>query len=166
MSRNLLEKKVTKTKTSRDTAREYDRSRSSVVLMEIIISILLFMLVGSVCIQLFVQSYRMNNESEILERSSMLVSSAADQLLLNNGDIAAVSQYYSDYVLASDVLCLYFDGNFNICNYTSYAYLLEISVSDKESNKESKLRDIDMIMYNHNKENIYEMKLEVVTYDN
>lgn len=163
MGRNFLEKREEKAKTNRDTSREYDRSRSSVVLMEIIISLFLFMIVGSVCIQLFVQSYRMNKESVILERSSMLVSSAADQLILNQGDLEKVSQYYKDYVLGHDILCVYFDGNFNICNFSSsYAYELEITVD----NMDSKLRDVNMVMYDHENNNIYEMKLEVAVYDN
>lgn len=162
MGRNFLEKKSIKNKTNRDTAREYDRSRTSVVLMEIIISLFLFMVVGSVCIQLFVQSFRMNMESEILERSSMLSSSVADQLLVHHGNLEEVSQYYKEYAMTSNILCLYYDDDFNLTSYTNYEYYMEITAS----NQNSKLRDINIIMYDHDNINIYEMNLEVATYGN
>lgn len=162
MSRNFLEKRVEKTKTNRDMVREYDKSRTSVVLMEIIISILLFMVVGSVCIQLFVQSYKMNTISEQNERAGVIVSSMADQLLLYHGDMDKVKSYYSDCVDAYDTLAIYYDGAYRVCNFTSYAYILEVTVDDMDA----ELRNFHINMYGKDKEPIYSMELKVLTNDN
>lgn len=168
MSRNLLEKSDKKEKRERvrEMTESYDKSKTSVILMEIIISLLLFMVVGAVCIQLFVQSYKMNTKSSDIEASNIIASSVADILLANDGGLDKLAAYYpAGNVLAdsqSDGECFAvgFDEECNPLTDGEGIYRLVVT-----EGIESSLGTYAIKVYRVDEE-IYSLDLKVAVYGN
>lgn len=156
MNRNLLATND-KTKKNRDTASTYEKSKTSVVLMEIIISIFLFMIVSSVCIQLFVQSYKINETSTDLQNSSVIASEVADLLILNDGDIFEVSEMFENAVVSGNTMEIYYDDSFAICNKDDSLYTLTIN-GDGE-----KLQTFNIDMLKDG-QSVYNISVKVTSY--
>lgn len=69
-------------------------SRSSLFLMEMIIAILFFSLASAVCIQLFVKSYTLRQDSVKLNQATMKAQSMAELFYAFNGDYYAITSSY------------------------------------------------------------------------
>lgn len=156
MSRSLLEKKEIK-KNNRDEASAYEKSGTSVVLMEIIIAILLFMVVGSVCVQLFVKSYKTTQTSTILQNASVISSGVADMIVQTNGDLGEVCEYYPNSTLADDYMEIYYDSSFKNCQKDGSVYTLVVSGDANE------LETFEFNMMFEG-QSVYDMSVKVASY--
>lgn len=92
-------------------------SKTGLFLMELIIAILFFSLAGAVCIQLFVRSHIISNESVELNCSVLWAQNVAETFYGCNGDIRQMAALLGNAVIASDdnevqVLTLFFDEDF------------------------------------------------------
>lgn len=115
-------------------------SKTSLFLMELIISILFFTISGAVCVQLFVKAHQISTNSVSLNHSMRWCENIAELLQAYEGDLAKVVS-----VLENDENCYirYEEGatSFTICfgkdwepippvERAALCYALEVSVSE------------------------------------
>lgn len=91
--------------------------RNNLFFIELMFSILFFIICAAVCTQLFVHAYLLNKETESTNQALLLSQSIAELFLGNRGDISSVKQTFSDYDCSarylndsSDVLLLFYNA--------------------------------------------------------
>ena len=93
------------------------KSGSSLFLMELIMSILIFSLASTVCIQLFVKSHLVSSHSTSLNQSILWCQNLAEGFLGCNGDVSEVCNLYPEAAVATDTeINLYFDRDWHLLN--------------------------------------------------
>lgn len=85
------------------------KSKASLFLMELLISLLFFAFAGAICLQLFVGAHNFNRQSEKLSNVSALLTNYAEE-------------FYSSTYLQSFSDIIYYDNNLNLVNYDTSAY--------------------------------------------
>lgn len=128
-------------------------SRNSLFFIELIISIFFFILVAAVCLQLFVKSHILSQQSMESTHAIHWCQNVAEIFLGHNGDFTKVKDYFasSDAILrnsslsldtlvsADDILLLYLDQNWTICSDIEHAnyFLIAISIQDENFSHET-----------------------------
>lgn len=112
-------------------------SRSSLFLMELIISILFFSIASAACIQLFVKSHLLGQKTQEQNQAVIWSQNLSSLWLAADGDLNAVfCQLTEDFgtetaslSLSEDEACLRlcFDQNWNFCAADGNAYCVELS---------------------------------------
>ncbi len=74
----------------------HKKSRTSLFLMELIISILLFAVASAVCIQLFVHTHLTGLHTKALQFATLETQNIAEQIRGGIVEIASTTYYYSD----------------------------------------------------------------------
>jgi len=115
-------------------------SKTSLFLMELIISILFFIIAGAVCVQLFVKSHQISTDSVSLNHSIRWCENIAELLQANEGDLSKVA-----FILEKNekchINCEEGASSFTICFNKNWEpippveratlyYLLEVNISD------------------------------------
>lgn len=109
-------------------------SKSSLLLMEMIICIFFFALCAVVCSQIFAQSHLLSKQTVAENQASIILSSLSESFYATNGDIEKIADYYPDYAVTDNSsMKLYFDKNFNYINKNSvasadYYYIAELTI--------------------------------------
>lgn len=93
-------------------------SKASLFLMELIFSILFFLIATVVCVQMFVKSHTLSQESLRLNHSVIWSESVAEGFYACNGDIELLSQKIpeAEYSETDKAVYLYYDNDFFACN--------------------------------------------------
>ncbi len=71
-------------------------SKSSLFLIELIIAIFFFIIASTICIQLFVKSHTISNETILLNQSVLWTQNLAEIFTNQNGDYTLLKELYSD----------------------------------------------------------------------
>ena len=111
--------------------------RSSLFLLELILAIGFFCIAAAVCVQIFVKSYTIEQESIALNHSVHLATSAAETFRCS--DLESYEEYY--------------DKEWNLCDESSAYYILSASVEHANSNH------IAHITVKANNSTIYELEV-------
>ena len=88
------------------------KSRTSLVLMELIITILFFSLASAVCVQLFVRAHLTSNETKKLNEAINITQSIAEVMNGTDGSLTSVHNHYPNSVGDDDYFVIYYDENF------------------------------------------------------
>ena len=113
---------------------------SSLFLMELILTILFFSITSAVCVQLFVKSHLLSQESQVLtlavnECSSVAeISRTADSI---SEALGLITDEYPENVVTSSSdnhseISLFYDDCFDSCSRASQVYSLTISLQQKD----------------------------------
>ena len=102
------------------------RSRTSLFLMELILSILLFSLCSTVCVRLFTQSWQMQKKAEALNQASLICDSTAALIQANKRLPDNTEQY--------------FDDSFASCSFQNAVWILKIEEPDDVSIRQVRIR--------------------------
>ena len=99
-------------------------SKASLFLMELIMSILFFSLSAAVCVQLFVESHTLSNESLRLNYAVITSESMAEAFYNTNGDLAALKgildgAYYNE---SRHSVNIYYDADFRPLDINEFTY--------------------------------------------
>lgn len=90
-----------------------NKSRTSLVLMELIITILLFSISSAVCVKLFVQAHIITNKTEELNHAVEKSQSFAEIFRAANGNIDSLFAIYDDAVTdGKSYMQVYYDSEF------------------------------------------------------
>lgn len=90
------------------------KSRTSLVLMELIITILFFSLCSAVCVQFFVNAHLTSKKAQELNRAVSKAQGFAEALRGTDGTFESVVSLYPEAVINSDnSFTVYYDENFN-----------------------------------------------------
>ena len=109
-------------------------SKTSLFLMELIISILFFSVSGAICIQLFVKAHTLSESSVELNNSVLWTQNISEVFHGCNGSLHAIADFFSDssVVLVSyednpevGTLVMYFDDKWNLIEFPSANGALE-----------------------------------------
>ena len=98
------------------------KSRTSLVLMELIITILFFSLASAVCVQLFVRAHLTSNETKKLNEAINITQSIAEVMNGTDGSLTSVQNHYPNAVGDDDYFVIYYDENFKETDDYENAY--------------------------------------------
>lgn len=108
-------------------------SKSSIMLLEIMINICFFAVLISICLVLLFRALRISNHSEDLNHSVTLVNTAASLYEECNGDTKAMEHFYSHAVTEKGGLCIYYDGDYQESTKKDASFVLQIQTRVDES---------------------------------
>ena len=106
------------------------KSRTSLVLMELIITILFFSIASAVCVQLFVKSHLISKETNELNNAVNISQSISEVMNGTNGSLSSIQNFYPTAVGDDDYFVIYYDENFNeTLDTDSYMYAADVTVT-------------------------------------
>jgi len=108
---------------------KYLKSKTSLFLMELIITILLFAACGAVCVRLFVTSYVMTRDTVELNESVSIAQGFAEVMRGTDGDIDSVMEHYPTAIRGGDAFFeVFYNEEFEECSYNDAAYVCDVSM--------------------------------------
>lgn len=107
-------------------------SRSNLLLMEMIISVLLFSFASAVCLQVFVKASVLSKDTAELDAIVRYASSAAEILSHPDHTIEHFETFYPEASVEDQDAYLWFDEAFNICSREEAAYEMQAVSSPKD----------------------------------
>lgn len=88
------------------------KSRTSLVLMELIITILFFSLASAVCVQLFVRAYLTTNETRELNNAINITQSISEVMNGTDGSLKSVKEYFKNAEGDNNYFVVCYDADF------------------------------------------------------
>ncbi len=109
---------------------KYLKSKTSLFLMELIITILLFAACGAVCVKLFVTSYVMTVDTTELNESVSIAQGFAEVMRGTDGDIDSVLEHYPSAVRGGDGFFeVFYNEDFEVCDYADAVYVSDVTMA-------------------------------------
>ena len=110
---------------------------SSLFLMELILAILFFSITSAVCVQFFVKSHLLSQESQVLTQAVNECSTIAEILRTSDSLFSAeqlIAQEYPDHYGETDSgePVLYFDEDFAECSASEHIYKIVLSLDETD----------------------------------
>lgn len=107
--------------------------KSSLFLMELIIAIAFFTIASAVCIQLFVKSHLLGNDTRELNAAVNLASSAAESFRQCDGSAKKLLALLPELVQTkASSMEAYYDEQFLSCDKADAAYTMQITLNADE----------------------------------
>lgn len=132
-----------------------NKSRSSLVLMEIIVTVCLFMLCGAVCIKMFANAYTTDKNTKELNNAVIWCSSAIEIMDSQDDCMNALADEYPKGKLVNSTYYVYYDEDYKLCDKNVAKYSVRCSVTETEFGKVVELRANAYNLRENNK--IYEL---------
>lgn len=129
-------------------------TRSSLFLIELIISILFFSVGSAVCIQAFAQARLMSRAAEDLSFASARVSGAASVIRYTDGTLESVQKYLPSASQTDGGYQICYDRDQQPCAEEEASYILSI-----HTEQEGIRTDAHLVMSDEDGETIYELSL-------
>ena len=106
------------------------RSRSSLFLMEMIVTILFFSLAAAICVRCFVSAHMMGKETYELNHAIAIATGYAEVMRGTNGDINSIQAVCPDSVKVDDsYLMIFYDSSFNPCDPETAVYAGDVTLT-------------------------------------
>lgn len=102
-------------------------SKSSLFLLEMMISVLFFAVAAAVCIQVFVKAHQLSGQAENLNMAAGIASSAAE--LLSSG--------------SEEELAVYYDADWMPCGRDGAEYILDVGTQKEKDQISGQIRITD-----------------------
>lgn len=104
-------------------------SRSSLFLMEMIVTILFFSLAAAVCVKCFVSAHMMGKETYELNHAIAIATGYAEGMRGTDGDIDSIMAVFPDAVKGDDsYIMLFYDDQFNPCDADDAVYAGDVTL--------------------------------------
>lgn len=127
---------------------KYLKSKTSLFLMELIITILLFAACGAVCVKLFVTSYVMTKETVELNEAVSVAQGFAEVMRGTNGDIDSVLMHYPDAVRGDEGFFeVFYDEEFEPCGYSDAVYVSDVTMNPNGAIQNMEVRIVRLSDY-------------------
>lgn len=107
-------------------------NRSSLLLMEIILAILFFSVISAVCVQIFVKSHTLSQDTNALSSAVNEASSTADILSTSGNPAEELQKFYPEIEEKNDGLYIYYDKAFQQCKKEDSFYHMVIILSKQK----------------------------------
>lgn len=108
-------------------------SKTSLFLMELIITILFFSLASTVCIQLFVKAHLLGEETIIQNHSIVIAQNIAESFYQFDGDIDSMRSLLGGTSTQENSFSLYTDTEWNSCEKAEAAFITTFSLTKEET---------------------------------
>ena len=126
----------------------YLKSKTSLFLMELIITILLFAACGAVCVKLFVTSYVMTKETVELNEAVSIAQGFAEVMRGTDGDIDSVMEYYPEAIRGGEGFFeVFYNGDFEVCGYEEAAYVGDVTMTPNGAIQNMEIRIVRLSDY-------------------
>ncbi len=127
---------------------KYLKSKTSLFLMELIITILLFAACGAVCVKLFVTSHVMTLETVELNRSVSIAQGFAEVMRGTDGDISSVLEHYPDAIRGGEGFFeVYYDEDFVPCKFEEASYVGDVTMTPNGAIQNMEVRIVRLSDY-------------------
>lgn len=110
----------------------YQRTRSSIFLMEIIINILLFSVLCVCSLQFFIKAYQLTENTTTLHHAVTACSNVASVYESGNGSIDIIYEAYPYAIHVNEQTLIYLDENYNECDREHGIYYILIEKAKSE----------------------------------
>ena len=107
--------------------RKQRSSRNSLFLVEIMLNLLFFVILITVCLQLFLKAQQLSKDTTLLHRAVTVCTSIAEvyQSGLDQADI--LQTIYPEALILNDTVLIYFDSSFTACSEFESVYRVFLS---------------------------------------
>ena len=109
---------------------KYKHTKAGLFLMEIMINILFFSVLVTICLQLFFKAHNLSESTTSLHRAVTTCTSIAEVYQSNDSGKEAILTIYPDAVSQTDQIILYFDKDFASCEETYAVYRAVVTLAD------------------------------------
>jgi len=101
---------------------KYRHPKSSLFLMEIMINILFFAVLVTICLQLFFKAHNLSENTTTLHHAVTACTSIAEVYQSNYDAKEVISTIYPDSIALNSTILIYFDENYQPCAEASGIY--------------------------------------------
>lgn len=130
------------------------KSKSSLFLMEMIVTILFFSIASAICVRLFAASHILSKQADELNMAVAASQSFVEVMRGTDGSIEKLLEQFPNAELINDhTLEQYYDESYTECVFEDAVYVAEITLSDTNAFHVINTRFINM----NTKEIVYEL---------
>ena len=109
-------------------------SKTSLFLMEILLTVLFFSIASAICIQFFVKAHFISLDSKELSHGTVLCENAAEIYRSGDGSLSSLLSIYPDAVMDGNTMLIYFDSSFVRSDFSDSSYCLEVDYACDNAN--------------------------------
>lgn len=116
-------------------------SRSSLFLIELIISIFFFIIAAAICIQLFIKSHIISQETVAIDHAIVWTQNLSEIFINEDGNFSKVQNYflsqnnmYTELFSDSECMLFLYDNNWHPVNYNEFPAYIVFSYPTSDSN--------------------------------
>ena len=125
-----------------------EKSKTALVLMELIITILFFSLASAVCVQLFVQAHLISKETRCLNNAINIMQSISEVMNGTDGSLKSVQNYYPNAAGDDNYFVVYYNGDFEETDNSSAVYAADVTITTIGNLHNMTVKFIDLSDYN------------------
>lgn len=104
----------------------YERSKSSMFLLEILINILLFSILCVCSLQFFIKSYQLTENTTTLHHAVTACNNVAAVYQSGSASTASIQKAFPNAIVDNGLIYIYFDENYQECDAQHVAYYITI----------------------------------------
>ena len=107
--------------------RKYRSQKSSLFLLEIMLNLLFFVILVTICLQLFLKAHHLSKDTTLLHRAVTVCTSVAEVCQSSLGETDIFQTIYPEAIFLNDTILIYFDSNFTACSEFESIYRVFLS---------------------------------------
>ena len=127
----------------------YERSKSSMFLLEILINILLFIVLCVCSLQFFIKAYQLTENTTVLHHAVTACNNVAAVYHSGDGSTTAIKEIYTKAFSADGLMYIYLDESYQECDSQNVTYYLVIE------EKFSEIPSISITFYKNGEDAAY-----------
>ena len=105
----------------------YERSKSSMFLLEILINILLFSILCVCSLQFFIKSYQLTESTTTLHHAVTACNNVAAVYQAGDGTTASIEEAFPNAISEGGLLYIYLDENYQECDSQNVVYYITVT---------------------------------------
>ena len=109
---------------------KYRHSKASLFLMELMLNILFFSVLVTICLQLFFKAHNLSESTTVLHRAVSTSTSIAEIYQSNSYGKESILHIYPDAIELNQNIIIYFDEKFVSCPKEEGSYRATITIGD------------------------------------
>lgn len=109
---------------------KYRHSKAGLFLMEIMLNILFFSVLATICLQLFFKAHTLSESTTTLHRAVTTSTSIAEVYQSSNNGKEALLSIYNEAVSDGEQIIIYFDESFLACSNEKSIYQAVVTLED------------------------------------
>ncbi len=113
----------------------YQRTKSSMFLMEILINILLFSVLCVCSLQFFMKALQLTEDTTTLHHAVTACSNVASIYEASNSSMEDLLSAYPNALHTANQIIIYYDENFSECQRDNAAYYIHVTNTQDDSSK-------------------------------
>lgn len=134
--------------------KNYRHSKASLFLMEIMLNILFFSILATICLQLFVKAHHLSDSTTVLHRAVSTCTSIAEVYQSSSNGKESILHIYPEATEQGEMITIYFDEKFNSCSKEESSYHALITI-DSDALRTAEITFSEM----ENEEKIYSISV-------